>query len=553
MPGVAKQSRIDPERWDNAPGNACPRSQRPALLHTAALIAGLTLFSRILGLLRDMGMAWLLGSGFMADALVVAMRLPHTLRRLLGEGSLSMTMTASLVQQRTGLGQRQALVSLSAAMFWRLGLSLLALSLAGLCAAPWLAAVLAPGFSELELATTTDLLRICLPYVFTAGMAALAMAVLHSCQIFWLPALSPAVFNLSMLMSMAAAVFCSWEPAAALAWGMLLGGLVQWLVQWLGLSRALPDFRILGFVSGSRERRDAWRCLVRLPAGVLGAAAPQLSMLAAMALASGLGEGYISTLYYAERLLELPMGLLGACLGMASLPVLSRLVAQHDLAGFSQCLSQAIRWALLLSLPAAAGLWAVGPQLVECLFYYGAFEQEAVRGTALALWAYLPALPVFTCNRCLLAGCNALGLVRHTAWSTGAAVLVTLAAAVILRHSFVGAALESLSIMVPALAVGLGACCQAWLLTRGMKETLRCREQSICLVQLGILCRQAGAALAAGLAAGGALACLPSGLWFSLMLSIAAGVLAWFAALCVWGRGELAVLRMARQKGDYKI
>ena len=190
------------------------------MLRTAALLGGFTLGSRLLGLARDMGMAWLLGGGAAADALVAAMRLPHVLRRLLGEGSLSMTLTAGLVRRSHGpagdaaeeRGRAHALRPLASALAVRLGLVLVVLTLAGLLSAPWLASALAPGFSGPEAARVTDLLRICLPYLLTAGMAALGMALLHSMGIFWLPALSPALFNLTMLLFTAAAALGGPRP-----------------------------------------------------------------------------------------------------------------------------------------------------------------------------------------------------------------------------------------------------------------------------------------------------------------------------------------------------
>ena len=132
------------------------------------------------------------------------------------------------------------------------------------------------------------------------------------------------------------------------------------------------------------SRRELWGCLGRLPLGLLGAAAPQLVMLAAMGLAVG---SQIAGLYYAERLLELPLGLIGACLGMASLPRLSRLAGEKDFAAFQRDMALALRWATLLSLPAAAGLWAVGPCLVDVLLHHGEFDATGVRQVTLALWA----------------------------------------------------------------------------------------------------------------------------------------------------------------------
>lgn len=554
------------------PDRACPQPARAAsggMLRTAALLGGFALGSRLLGLARDMGMAWLLGGGATADALVAAMRLPHVLRRLLGEGSLSMTLTAGLVRRSHGAAERRrayALRPLASALAVRLGLLLAVLTMAGLLAAPWLASALAPGFSGPETARVTDLLRICLPYLLTAGMAALGMALLHSMGIFWLPALSPALFNLTMLLFTAAAALGGWPPASTLALGMFCGGLVQWLAQWLALRRLLPgealpeqvrpdgpdcpgrpNCDISAQAAGENPGRVAWRCLTQLPAGLLGAAAPQLAMLAAMSLASGLGRGQVAALYYAERLLELPLGLVGVCLGMASLPSLSRLAAERNFPAFAGQLGTALRWTLLFSLPAAAGLWAVGPELVDALLRHGAFDDRAAHETGLALWAYLPGLPAFALNRSLLAGCNALGETRRTAVSAGWAVAVTLAAGTVLGHS-----LPTLwSSMAPALAVSLGLWFQTCLLWRGLRLALQRCGQAAPAVPRRVLAQQAAAALAAGMAAALAVwaasaartaGCWWGGQWSALALAITAGLAAWLFCLAVLGNEDLAAL-----------
>lgn len=550
------------------------------LARIAALLGGFALFSRLLGLVRDMGMAWLLGGGAAADALVAAMRLPHVLRRLLGEGSLSMTLTASLVRLQLGGdggpgGAENAATGLLArALSLRLGIVLILFTLVALAAAPWLAKALAPGFSGAELERTVFLLRLCLPYVLAAGMAALGMALLHSMGIFWLPALSPALFNMVMLLAAGAAALGFFPPAPALAAGMLCGGIAQWLAQWLAVRRLLPgSFRngppgtplnALGQAHGAGAERTravnraAWRCLRLLPGGVLGAAAPQLAMLAAMALASGLGQGQVAALYYAERLLELPLGLVGVCLGMASLPALSRLAAEGNFSRFGQHLSAALRLTLMLSLPAAAGLAALGPQLVEGLLGHGAFDRQAAFETGLALLAYVPGLPAFACNRSLLAACNALGLVRHTVvsalWTVGGTLVAGLALVRMLGPEY--------SILAPALAVSCGLWLQCVLLLRLLCKRLR--EGDVCppagrrgfwpglplwLPGPQVMGRHVLAGGLTGFAANALLRlCAPWGLWPSLLAGIAGGVAVWALVLLVLRDPDLFLLAGSLRK-----
>ncbi|WP_448339681.1 lipid II flippase MurJ [Desulfovibrio piger] len=513
-------------------GNAPRPSGGARMARTAGMLALFTLLSRLLGLVRDMGMAWMVGCGPVADALVAALRLPHLLRRLLGEGSLSMTLTAWLVRHDVAQGQGDPLPALASGLFRRLVLVLGGLVLLGMLAAPQLLAFLAPALSPEALAEGSSLLRLCLPYVLLAGMAALGMAVLHCREVFWLPALSPVIFNVVVISAMLAGWLAGGTEAvpAALAAGMSAGGLAQWLAQW-GYARHV-------FPATAMESP---------------AAAPQLVMLAAMGLAVG---SQIAGLYYAERLLELPLGLIGACLGMASLPRLSRLAGEKDFAAFRRDMALALRWATLLSLPAAAGLWAVGPCLVDVLLHHGEFDATGVRQVTLALWAYLPCLPACAVSRCLLAGCNALGDVRLTALSSLLAVVFTLAGGAWLLHSMA----RDIYFCLPAAAASAALWGQTVWLWRGLRRRLRPLLPAPALLD-GMACLRH--VLAAGAAAAGALVVLRlcgmvcplqellsvvpvllPGLpaMAGLALSIGAGCCAWGSALVLLGDADTRML-----------
>lgn len=440
------------------------------LARTAARLGGYALASRLLGLLRDMSMAWLAGSGPAADALAAALRLPHILRRLLGEGSLSMSLTAALVRQcrpDTAAG-RVCLGQVGRALAVRLGLPLTLLTLLAVAAAPWIMAGLAPGFAGPERERAVFLLRLCLPYGLAAGMAALGTALLHSLGLFRLPGLSPVLFN-------------------------------------------------------------------------------------ATALASSLTPGLVASLYYAERLLELPLGLVGVCLGTASLPALSLLAAEGRYADFAAALGTALRLTLLLSLPATAGLWAVGAPLVRGLFCHGAFDAAAAQATWLALAASLPGLPALACNRSLLAACNALGEERRTALSALAAVAATLAVGAALVHSCDAGLLPLAPALAPPLAAGAGLWVQTGLLLRTLVGALQRGGASVglaaCLPGGAALLRQGLAALAAGLAARALM--LAAEVWSSaagpalalaLSLSVAGGVTAWALCLLALRDGDMLAL-----------
>ena len=534
-------------------GNAPRPSGGARMARTAGMLALFTLLSRLLGLVRDMGMAWMVGCGPVADALVAALRLPHLLRRLLGEGSLSMTLTAWLPLGVAALAPSHVALWVSVATLAVL-LVLGGLVLLGMLAAPQLLAFLAPALSPEALAEGSSLLRLCLPYVLLAGMAALGMAVLHCREVFWLPALSPVIFNVVVISAMLAGWLAGGTEAvpAALAAGMSAGGLAQWLAQW-GYARHVFPATAMERPAAAPSGRELWGCLGRLPLGLLGAAAPQLVMLAAMGLAVG---SQIAGLYYAERLLELPLGLIGACLGMASLPRLSRLAGEKDFAAFRRDMALALRWATLLSLPAAAGLWAVGPCLVDVLLHHGEFDATGVRQVTLALWAYLPCLPACAVSRCLLAGCNALGDVRLTALSSLLAVVFTLAGGAWLLHSMA----RDIYFCLPAAAASAALWGQTVWLWRGLRRRLRPLLPAPALLD-GMACLRH--VLAAGAAAAGALIVLRlcgmicplqellsvvpvllPGLpaMAGLALSIGAGCCAWGSALVLLGDADTRML-----------
>lgn len=524
-------------------GTTAHGGESDRLIHTAALLGGFALASRVLGLLRDMTMAWLLGGGAAADALVAAMRLPHVARRLLGEGSLSMTLTASLTvfPQQSGksapLERRELITALTVQLGGIVGI----LTIVGWLTAPWITDVLAPGFSGAQYATTVDLLRVCWPYVPAAIMAALGMAVLHSLGVFWLPAFSPVLFN-SVILGFAALAWCGMLPPTwAFAIGMTCGGLAQCLAQWLAVRSLLPPRPVRHTSKGQTNHpspgQTAWCCLRRVPASLLGASAPQLALLLAMSLASGREQGLVAALYYGERLLELPLGLVGVGLGMASLPTLSRLAAQKDMTAFADTLSTALRLTVWIMLPAAVGLWTVGPQLVTGLLGHGAFDAHAVQTTGAVLQAYAFALPALALNRTLLAADNALMLPGHTAITGCVCLAITLIVGFLLPFS-----------TGPALAVSAGVWAQTgflmWSVERHCRTTYGCGTGTWqWLPGWIILLRQSAAAATTGGAAWLVLELLKEkGTAVAVAMAVAGGILAWGLSLWMFRDADMRTL-----------
>ena len=540
-----------------------PSSSGHSLLRTTALVGTAALFSRVLGFVRDMAMAWLLGNSLAADALVMALRLPHVLRRLLGEGALSMSLTADFVHGgHEGPAAPPASFSaafstpaaplpplgLARAVGLRLALLLgLAVLLGEVLARP-LALLLAPGqMHDLALMdSAVPLLRLCLPYAFTAGMAALGMALLHSMGRFLLPALMPAVFN-SIVLIFAALAALDMAPAAwLLALGVCCGGLAQWLAQAVALRLWLPSRKDAPGAWTPPPAGAARRCLTRLPGAVLGAAAPQLAMLGGMVVASWLPQGSVAALYYAERLLELPLGVAGAALGIASLPALSRLAAEERHEEFAAAANQALRLSLCVTLPAMTGLLAVGTPLVQTLFARGAFEADAVQATVLALAGYAPGLPAYGLTRPLLAACQARRRVRACAVSGLAAVLAAVAVSAVLALALP----TPLMLLAPPLGVSLGLWVQTALLFRCVRSADSDGTANMPALPVSVdgcgLAQQALAALGTGLAAWAVtLAPLPA--WLCLVLAVPAGAGLYALALHALGNADFAAL-LAKRK-----
>ena len=490
------------------------------------IVASATLLSRILGFARDMCMAWLLGGGPLADALTLALRLPNLARRLLGEGTLSMSLTAgfsrnpALTDGMPDAAGQERLSRLATALGVRLALVLGCAVLLGEALAQPLTALLAPGLPPELAARGAFLLRLCLPYIFFAGLSALFMALLHSLRSFLLPSLSPAFFNLTVIVFAGLAALGLADPALLLALGVLCGGLAQCLSQGLVLRGRGVRLCLSSGRPDEETQREVSRSLRRLPLGIIAAAAPQLSMLGAAALASWLPAGSMAALYYAERILEFPLGLAGAAPGIASLPGLAALAAARRTSDMAREAGDALRLSFCISLPAAAGLLATAEPLVRLLFLRGAFDSQTLADTTLALCAYAPGLPAYAASRPLLALCNACDMTRPA----GTSALISVPCAF-----FAGLLLLPYGIAGPALGLSLGLWTQAAVLWFGLRRNgVEVRIPPAALARY-----TAGACLVFAVARLG-LFLLP-GTALSLMLAVPSAIAAYALFLAVLG------------------
>lgn len=352
----------------------------------------MTLISRILGFGRDVVLARWFGAGMAMDAFVVAFKIPNFLRRLFAEGSFSLAFVPVLNEYKEK-GDDQALKSLIDATTGALLAVLMILTVLGMWGAGWVIRLFAPGFmaDPEQLALATDMLRITFPYLMFIALTALAGGILNTLGRFALPALTPALLNISMIT--AAVAFSAYfdPPIKALAWGVLVAGILQLSVQLPALIR----HRVLPKPWPDFSHPGVRRILKLMVPTLFGSSVAQINLLLDTLIASLLMAGSISWLYYADRLMEFPLGLFGVALSTVILPTLSRLYARQALQVFKQTLDWALWMAWAIGLPAAIGLAVLAGPTMATLFQYGAFAASDVTMASWALKTYCLGLPAF--------------------------------------------------------------------------------------------------------------------------------------------------------------
>jgi putative peptidoglycan lipid II flippase len=358
----------------------------------AGVVSGLTLLSRLLGYVRDMVVASLFGAGLAADAFFIAFSIPNLLRRLFGEGSLSIAFVPVFSDWLNRRGRDQA-DQLAASAFWLMALLLLAAVAAGVLWAPQIVHLIAYGWSgdPQKIALCVALTRIMLPYVIFIGLTALCMAILNVMDHFAAPAFAPVLLNVAMISAAIGASFFTRDALVLVQWlalGVLVGGVLQ-----LGLQMPVLIRRQIRVWRSIRLWHPALGQVARLFLPVLfGTAVFQINTLVIRFLASLLPQGSVSYLYYADRLFQFPLGLFGLAAATAVLPALSRHASLQQWDELRNTFGLAVRLVLFVSLPAMAGLVVLREPIVALLFQRGAFDFQATRLTADALLFYATGL-----------------------------------------------------------------------------------------------------------------------------------------------------------------
>ncbi len=429
------------------------------LLRALGTVSSMTLLSRILGYVRDAIIARAFGAGALTDAFFVAFRLPNLLRRMFAEGAFSQAFVPILSEykNRHSPQETRELVDCVASI---LGVALIAVTALGVALAPVIVYISAPGFADdpAKFELTVALLRIIFPYIFFISLVALAAGILNTHDRFAVPAFTPVLLNVSFIVG--AAFLAPWfdPPVMVLGWAVFAGGVLQLLLQVPFLARIglLPRWKLNLRHPGVR------RVLKLMLPALFGVSVSQISLVINTIFASFLITGSVSWLYYADRLMEFPAGMLGVALGTILLPSLSRYHADANPTGYSKLLDWGLRLTLMLALPAAAALAVLAIPLIATLFHYGRFDTGDAWMTRHALVAYSVGLVGMILVKILAPGFyarqNVITPVKIGVFTLVATQLMNLAFVWPLKHAGL------------ALAIGLGACLNAGLLYAKLRQ-----------------------------------------------------------------------------------
>ena len=360
------------------------------LIRSTAAVAGPTLASRLLGYVRDLLQAYYLGTGDGADAFTIAYTIPNLFRRLTGEGAMTPAFVPTFTELKHDRPRRD-LWSFGNAFFWDLLLIMAVATALGVVFAPGLVKVIAYGFRDVagKMVLTIFMTRAMFPYLFFITLAALASGILNSFGRFFVPASTPILFNLAVIIAVAGWAGSSREPALVFAAGVVVGGILQLAIQVPFLWKEGMRFTFRPSLRDPAVRRVG---RLMLP-GVFGASVYQVNFALSRMIASGLEKGSTSALYYASRIEELSLGLFSIALAAALLPAFSEQVAARAIDEMKRTLSFSLKLTAIVSFPAAAGLVALNAPIMRTLFERGAFDRASTAISASCLVFFAIGLP----------------------------------------------------------------------------------------------------------------------------------------------------------------
>jgi len=429
------------------------------LLRSTVNVSGMTLVSRLLGFVRDMVIARYFGAGAGADAFFVAFKIPNFLRRLFAEGAFSQAFVPVLSEYRANKSHAEV-QQLVGRVSGALGAVLLGVTALAIVAAPVLVTIFAPGFLRYEdkFALTVSMLRITFPYLLFISLTALAAGILNSYGRFAIPAVTPVLLNICLIVATVGLAPHMDQPVVALAWGVFIAGIAQLALQIPSLSKIklLPRPRLVRDDEGVRKIGR-----LMLPA-IFGSSVAQINLLFDTLIASFLVTGSVSWLYYSDRLVEFPLGVFGIALATVILPSLSRHHARAAQQNFADILDWALRWVLVIGLPATLGLLILAGPMLATLFQYGEFSEHDVRMASRSLMAYAAGLLPFILVKVMATGFYSRQDTRTPVRIAVVAMISNMVLNVILVFPLAHAGL--------ALATSISSLVNAGLLYRGLRR-----------------------------------------------------------------------------------
>jgi len=379
-----------------------------ALLKSSGIVACGVLASRALGFLRDVIIARFLGTGFLAEAFFVAQRIPNLFRDMVGEGAANAAIVPVLLEYSQKKSREEWLECINAVLAW--GVVVLgSITVLGIIAAPWIVRLIAPGFAGEpgELQLTADLTRIMFPYLILIALTAFQAGILYSLNAFFAPAFGPCLLNLAMILSVWVACLFSWPLAYTISFGVLVGGVWQFLAQWLALRRRGVNWKMPLKFDHAGARQIGRLMLPRL----WGSAVYQINVFVdtfCASLAVIVGAGGIAAIYYANRMIQFPLGVFGYALSSVTLPSLSKIYQEGDMARFKSTLLFALRKLMLILIPIALGMAFFSKWIIHIVFQRGAFDAYSASVTSQVMFYAALGLPFFGASRILVSAFYAM-------------------------------------------------------------------------------------------------------------------------------------------------
>ncbi|MBN8544098.1 MAG: murein biosynthesis integral membrane protein MurJ [Alphaproteobacteria bacterium] len=362
-----------------------------SLVKSSATIGFFTLLSRITGFVRDVIMANLIGASWLSDAFFVAFKLPNFFRRLFAEGAFNVAFIPSFASILTSEGRNEAMKFASEVLSILL-MALLLLNAVFIIFMPWITPLFAPGFTDTpeKFNLTVTLSQITFPYILFISLVSLLGGVLNSFNKFAAPAANPILLNLCMIAGMLFLTHYTETPAHALAISVFVAGIVQlgWLIAICRNHAMLPSLLV------PRITPKVKTMLLLMAPAALGSGVQQLNLLIDVIIASHIPDA-VSYLYYADRITELPIGMIGVAIGTAMLPMMSKQIREGNKSAAQNSMNRGIELVMLFGFPATAALLALAEPIIRVLYFHGAFNAQDLVATYMALMAFTVGLPAF--------------------------------------------------------------------------------------------------------------------------------------------------------------